>query len=613
MWRSRSEKNSKGEGRGENAARSAKRTPEELMEVPAERRLRRVDSAEQIASATFDSARSRTQRNPLESGYEVDGIELPDPTGRSVRRLNLPPLNHAGDTPIAEAVAPTVEGRIEATATAPGSGPVADAVSRPPNDEGQQAVATAAAGSPDQNGKSAAAGSLGVFGEPQPTATTEATDAWRPDQAESPEPTQAFNAVNDVNQMPEAPPATQPATPTNYDEYYENGRLKAVPDLPNNPDYRPRDPAMAQRQGAPGEQTMPRSPGLPPEQLAQPGWNSVDQRGSQQPRQWQAAQQGGNVYAAQNAFDQPTNVDAAGSPIRQGAPPRKGPPQQSAESSQKLRLASSRPPVKPKPKRANGWLLGLGLLAVVLAGLGAAYFLTRDNGDGVETAVDSVEDVDSADGVGADADVVDDVDDAAAGDDVETTDTSPAAVSPTGEPLLVMQDADTGPLTVDQAYPIEILSPPAAAQYQVIVDDLPQGNPFDVLPDLSLPAGYHTIYVEMIDGDTRTPTNVIDVHVFDDTVPPTGFRANLASIDIANEGWGEALERFKQYKADGHENLKLTPSDPYPSLPSGYWNIYVDNLGEDRAAALAYCEQAGLVVPDECFPSFFDAAAPTDG
>jgi hypothetical protein len=142
----------------------------------------------------------------------------------------------------------------------------------------------------------------------------------------------------------------------------------------------------------------------------------------------------------------------------------------------------------------------------------------------------------------------------------------------------------------------------------VIVDGREQGEPIDYLPDLVLPEGRHSIVIEVVyQGETAT-TNPVEVYVLAPD-PTASYRANLSSVSVLEQGWGEALRQFDEFRAAGHEQLRLSPSDPYPSLLPGYWNIYVDGFAS-RDEASAYCEGSGLIIPDQCFPSPFDPDAP---
>jgi hypothetical protein len=152
---------------------------------------------------------------------------------------------------------------------------------------------------------------------------------------------------------------------------------------------------------------------------------------------------------------------------------------------------------------------------------------------------------------------------------------------------------------------------PAQASYQLLVDDAPQADPAPALPPVTFTPGRHLLVVNITSAEGNTSTAPVVVYALG-PAPEPSYRANLASIDTTTEGWGVAVRRFDEYIAQGHSNLKLMPSDPYPSLKPGYWNIFVDGFA-DETAALAYCAQYNLAVPSDCFARYFDANAPASG
>lgn len=267
------------------------------------------------------------------------------------------------------------------------------------------------------------------------------------------------------------------------------------------------------------------------------------------------------------------------------------------------------PPIEPKPSRTP-MLIVLGL--ALLAGLGALYFLVfRDSGTTTDPVVAPVEsDGDSADGTGdpvtetagddASADA------AAGGAEGQSGESAPLELDP--NPSLSLEGADSGPLETETAYPTTLTGAPVDSEYMVIVDGREQGGPIDYLPDLVLPEGRHSIVMDVTYQDQAATTNPVEVYVLRPELE-AGYRANLSSVSIQDEGWGEALRQFDEYRDAGHEQLMLSPSDPYPSLLPGFWNIYVDGFA-DRDGAAAYCESAGLSIPDQCYPAPFDPDAP---
>ena len=72
------------------------------------------------------------------------------------------------------------------------------------------------------------------------------------------------------------------------------------------------------------------------------------------------------------------------------------------------------------------------------------------------------------------------------------------------------------------------------------------------------------------------------------------------------------MRQFDEFVAAGHTDGQLMPSDWFPSLTPGYWNIFVGGFS-DKPAAVTYCEAVGLAGPDQCFPQFFDPDASAGG
>jgi hypothetical protein len=253
-----------------------------------------------------------------------------------------------------------------------------------------------------------------------------------------------------------------------------------------------------------------------------------------------------------------------------------------------LKLAGQRR--KPKPKEPNRLVLGLAMALVVLAGAAVAWWLTRADGTNDQ----------AADGLTTDTTAA--TDDLTAADEAATgTDAMAEGEPVVDEPTLLFEEAQLGPLDRDSTYGIDLAGEPEGALLQVVVDDIPQGQPDTVLPDLILPAGRHTIHIAITNGAEVTNSTPVEVYVLGDP-PPAGYLANLASVDIQNEGWAEAIRRFDEFRAAGHESLQMLP------LTAGYWNIYVGELGSDATAVDTYCESFQLSVPDQCFPKLFDPA-----
>ncbi len=240
---------------------------------------------------------------------------------------------------------------------------------------------------------------------------------------------------------------------------------------------------------------------------------------------------------------------------------------------------------KQKPKEPNRLLLALAMGLVLLAGVAVAWFLTRDGGDETEVA----------DGTEVAATEPESASQQQPEETLPAADPEPQVDVPT----LFFEAAQTGPLQQGETYSIELYGEPEGSMLQVVVDDIQQGVPDVQLPDLILPAGRHSLYIDITNGAEVAQSTRVDVYVLGD-LPPRGYRANLSSVDIQNEGWVEAVRQFDEFRAAGHEGLQLAP------LSDGYWNIFVGDLGEDRAAAQNYCESFGLAVPDQCFPTYFE-------
>ena len=307
----------------------------------------------------------------------------------------------------------------------------------------------------------------------------------------------------------------------------------------------------------------------------------------------------GRSPRGQAAFDS-TQIDAGRPAQRRGGPasgPRTDRPADAASADRlqdtEFKLAGKRQ--KQKPKEPNKLLLGLAVGLVVLVGVAVAYLLTRGD-DGTTTEV-----ADAAPEAGVSTD-----------EETEATaleDTAPAADVPAAEPepvvdepTLFFDEAQTAPLQEGETYSIDLVGEPEGSLLQVIVDERPQGSPDAVLPDLILPAGRHSLYIQITNGAEVSSSTPVDVYVLGPE-PVLGYRANLSSVDIQTEGWAEAIRQFDEYRAAGHEGLQLAPLTP------GYWNIFVGGLGEDRSDASGvteYCENFGLEVPIDCFGDYYE-------
>ena len=278
---------------------------------------------------------------------------------------------------------------------------------------------------------------------------------------------------------------------------------------------------------------------------------------------------------------------------RPGAPGGPGPRQPGRPQ---LELA----PALPVQQDRSRWMIPVAALLGVLA-LAAGYWVfVRSNDDPATFAADSGD---------LAADLVEEElegDPAADGSTASTDPAAPAVLS--DSPVLTLEGAADGPLEVETQYEMTIDGVPNGSQYLVVVDDIPQEPALDYLPVLILPEGRHTISVTVTSGGQTANTNPVEVYVLAPELTAT-HRANLSSVSVGDQGWAEALKQFDEFRAAGHENLMLSPSDPYPSLLPGFWNLYVAGFA-DSAAAIAYCEQFELTVPDQCYPAPFDPAGP---
>ncbi|MDH3294924.1 MAG: hypothetical protein OER95_11465 [Acidimicrobiia bacterium] len=296
---------------------------------------------------------------------------------------------------------------------------------------------------------------------------------------------------------------------------------------------------------------------------------------------------GGYGGADRGFEDQFSHNDALGPQARGDRPGRRN-----------LELA----PQMPVERQGRSWLLpAVGVL--VLLGLAAGYlFFIRDGSDSTDTF--AADDVDPA------SDLVEEElePEGSSTDSTPLDDPASTVTELSDNPVLTLAGAADGPLLTETEYEMAIEGVPVGAQYLVVVDDLPQEPALDYLPVLILPEGRHTLKVDVSAGGKTATTNPVDVYVLAPQLAAT-HRANLSSVSISEEGWAEAIRQFDEFRAAGHEGLMLSPSDPYPSLLPGYWNLYVPGFA-NNAEAQAYCVGAGLAIPDECFPAPFDPDAP---
>ncbi len=288
-------------------------------------------------------------------------------------------------------------------------------------------------------------------------------------------------------------------------------------------------------------------------------------------------------------------------PGAKGAPaPNAGRGAKGARAGAAPRSAASRSSSR-KPKEPSTILLGLGLGAVILAGIAAAYFLTR--GD---------EETDAAGTTDTTEQVAEETTDSTTAEAV--TDEEVAGPESDAPPVVEFDAAALGPIMADTEYTINVAGGPADATYQLLVDGVAAAEPAPTLAPVTFAQGRHLLEVKITSATGESATPPVVVYAAQEAAPGVTFRANLASINVDPniEGWAEAVRRFDEYQAAGHTEVELAPSDWYASLTPGYWNIFVDGFGT-AAEAETYCEGFGLTIPDQCFPVRFDPAAPAGG
>ncbi len=165
-----------------------------------------------------------------------------------------------------------------------------------------------------------------------------------------------------------------------------------------------------------------------------------------------------------------------------------------------------------------------------------------------------------------------------------------------------------GPLDADERFDLEVEGAGPDTRFRYVVDGEPIGTAAAELGPFVAGPGRHSIAVEVTQGDTVELTEPVEVYVIGE-LPTAGYRANLSSITAIPENWPTALEVYDRLVDDGHTDLELLPSDRFPALQGGFWNLFVPGFGDDREAGVAYCESFGLGTTDECFVSFFDPDA----
>lgn len=303
-----------------------------------------------------------------------------------------------------------------------------------------------------------------------------------------------------------------------------------------------------------------------------------------------------------------TGSRPAGPATRSNRPSRPGAPSEAGRSTKSR--AQAQQAARRKPKEPSKGLLALAAVGVILIGVAAGYWLTNRNKDDAPTdAVAAPTATTVTPGATGSTGAV-------AGDPTATT-VAGTGVAPGGvKPAVMFNEAAEGPVPSNTPFAISVQNPPAdATTYLLKVDDQPVGAPAAQLAPYTFTPGRHLLQIEIGAPSGNIATDPVVVYALGET-PGRTYRANLSSVSTdktqPNAGWAEAVKQFDAFYAQGHTNVKLMPSDPYPSLKPGYWNIFVDGFA-DATAAEAYCTEHGLAVPGQCFPKLFDPAAPASG
>ena len=315
-------------------------------------------------------------------------------------------------------------------------------------------------------------------------------------------------------------------------------------------------------------------------------------------------------YDAPSAFDAiddlgqeptPALLAARAEPLGAAPKARRSPQRRSGKGSDAAaRVAKARAQNRRKPREPSKLLLALGMVVVIVAGVAAAWFFNQSGGDGDDTAA-----------TGEDAAVTEDgteqADEAVTGEDQAMED-EVAAPETALPPVVIFDEAAVGPIDAGTAYQIAVGDGPGGAQYQLFVDGAATAEPAPELAPVSFEPGRHLLVIEITSPEGSTATDPVVVYAVGE-IPGPGYRANLSSVNVETEGWAEAVRQFDDFVAAGHTDLQLMPSDWFPSLVPGYWNIFVGGF-ETSTAATEYCESFGLEVPVQCFAQRFDPDAP---
>jgi hypothetical protein len=130
---------------------------------------------------------------------------------------------------------------------------------------------------------------------------------------------------------------------------------------------------------------------------------------------------------------------------------------------------------------------------------------------------------------------------------------------------------------------------------QLLVDDLPVGEPTSNIVVYNGEAGRHRVAVEVMQEDGSTErTEPVQVYV-SPASSVGGYRVNLGAVQIAPASWPRTLERFDELVAEGHDDLALSVGGS-----GDFWVFYIDGFGDDADTAWAYCERFSLE-HDDCY------------
>lgn len=290
---------------------------------------------------------------------------------------------------------------------------------------------------------------------------------------------------------------------------------------------------------------------------------------------------------------------------RRPASAKSGRPSRSAQGAAAARSVKKRSPSRRKPKEPSKLLIGLGVLVVAMAGVGAAYYLTQRGSDDT-TSSDQVA---TGDLGGTEAETGETETPTSPDEPAQEEETAgPSAGLP---PVVIFDEAAIGPVDAGVPYQIAVGDGPANAEYQLYIDDVPDADPAPELPPVVFEPGRHLLVIAITNETESISTDPVVVYAVGET-PGITYRANLSSVNIETEGWAEAVRQFDEFVGVGHDNLQLMPSEPFPSLVPGYWNLFVDGF-DSAAGATDYCAEFDLAVPEDCFAQRFDPDAPASG